>query len=151
MRIISAELIGWRNYEHQSLDFESSPTILVGPNGQGKTNFVEALIYAALGHSHRSASDAILVKSGALEAIIRMMVQYDTRRLAVDLRVEAGRVGGWGECVWAAARHVPACRQNRRLRGRAQQEAGREQALNKGSNTSRAQGLLRCAGAPCRR
>jgi hypothetical protein len=71
--------------------------------------------------------------------------------LAVDLRVEAGRVGGWGECVWAAARHVPACRQNRRLRGRAQQEAGREQALNKGSNTSRAQGLLRCAGAPCRR
>jgi DNA replication and repair protein RecF len=87
MRIISAELIGWRNYEHQSLDFETSPTILVGPNGQGKTNFVEALIYAALGHSHRSASDAVLVKSGALEAIIRMTVQHDTRRLAIDLRV----------------------------------------------------------------
>jgi DNA replication and repair protein RecF len=87
MRIISAELIGWRNYEHQSLEFESSPTLLVGPNGQGKTNFVEALIYAALGHSHRTASDAILVKSGAAEALIRMTVQHDTRRLAIDLRV----------------------------------------------------------------
>ena len=87
MRIISAELIGWRNYEHQSLVFESSPTILVGPNGQGKTNFIEALVYSASGHSHRTASDAILVKSGAQEAIIRMTVQHDTRRLAVDLRV----------------------------------------------------------------
>ena len=87
MRIISAELIGWRNYEHQSLEFESSPTILVGPNGQGKTNFIEALIYSALGHSHRTASDAVLVKSGAPEAIIRMTVQHDTRRLAIDLRV----------------------------------------------------------------
>jgi len=87
MRIISAELIGWRNYEHQSLEFESSPTILVGPNGQGKTNFIEALVYSALGHSHRTASDAILVKSGAPEAIIRLTVQHESRRLAVDLRV----------------------------------------------------------------
>jgi DNA replication and repair protein RecF len=87
MRIISAELIGWRNYEHQSLEFESSPTLLVGSNGQGKTNFVEALIYSARGHSHRTASDAILVKNGSSEAIIRMTVQHDTRRLAVDLRV----------------------------------------------------------------
>ena len=87
MRIISAELIGWRNYEHQSLEFESSPTILVGPNGQGKTNFVEALAYSALGHSHRTASDAILVKSGESEAIIRIVVQHNTRQLSIDLRV----------------------------------------------------------------
>lgn len=87
MKIISAELIGWRNYEHQSLEFHSSPTIMVGRNGQGKTNFVEALIYSALGHSHRTASDAILVKSGSPEAIIRMTVQHDERRLSIDLRV----------------------------------------------------------------
>ena len=87
MKIISAELIGWRNYEHQSLEFQSSPTILVGPNGQGKTNFIEALVYSALGHSHRTASDAILVKNGAPEAIIRMTVQHAARRLEVDLRV----------------------------------------------------------------
>lgn len=87
MRIISAELIGWRNYEHQSLEFESSPTILVGPNGQGKTNFVEALAYSALGHSHRTSSDAILVKSGEAEAIIRMIVQHNTRQLSIDMRV----------------------------------------------------------------
>ncbi len=87
MKIISAELIGWRNYDHQVFEFDGSPTILVGSNGQGKTNFVEALIYAALGHSHRTASDATLVKSGAAEAIIRVSVQHNERRLAVDLRV----------------------------------------------------------------
>jgi DNA replication and repair protein RecF len=87
MRIVSAELIGWRNYEHQSLVFDGSPTLLIGRNGQGKTNFVEALVYAALGHSHRTRSDSVLVKSGLPEAIIRMTVQHDERTLVIDLRV----------------------------------------------------------------
>lgn len=87
MKIISAELIGWRNYESQSFHFDGSPTILIGRNGQGKTNFVEALIYAALGHSHRTASDNVLVRQGASEAIIRISVQHNERKLGVDLRV----------------------------------------------------------------
>lgn len=87
MRIVSAEIIGWRNYDHQSFDFSGSPTILIGANGQGKTNFVEALVYAALGHSHRTRSDSILVKAGMDSAIIRMTVQHNDRRLSIDLRV----------------------------------------------------------------
>lgn len=87
MKIISAELIGWRNYEAQSFHFDGSPTILIGRNGQGKTNFVEALIYAALGHSHRTASDNVLVRHGAPEAIIRISVEHNGRTLRVDLRV----------------------------------------------------------------
>lgn len=87
MKIISAELIGWRNYESQSFHFDGSPTILVGRNGQGKTNFVEALIYAALGHSHRTSSDSVLVRQGSTEAIIRISVQHNERKLGVDLRI----------------------------------------------------------------
>ena len=87
MRIISAELIGWRNYTHQALDFTESPTVLVGPNGQGKTNFVEALVYATTGHSHRTSSDAIMVRSGEGEAIIRMSVEHNSRKVALDIRV----------------------------------------------------------------
>lgn len=87
MKIISAELIGWRNYEHQTFVFDGSPTIFLGSNGQGKTNFVEALVYAATGHSHRTASDATLVRAGSPEAIIRISVQHNARTLSVDLRV----------------------------------------------------------------
>lgn len=87
MKIESAELIGWRNYEHQVFEFDGSPTILVGPNGQGKTNFVEAMVYAALGHSHRTASDGVLVRAGSADAIIRLTVRHNNRQLTVDLRV----------------------------------------------------------------
>lgn len=84
---MSAELIGWRNYAHQAFEFDGSPTILLGSNGQGKTNFVESLVYAALGHSHRTSSDNVLVATGEPEAIIRLSVRHNERTLAVDLRV----------------------------------------------------------------
>jgi len=89
MKILSAELIGWRNYDQQRLVFDGSPTIFVGPNGQGKTNFVEALVYAALGHSHRTANDSVVVRNGATEAIIRITVSHNDRQLSVDLKVAA--------------------------------------------------------------
>jgi DNA replication and repair protein RecF len=89
MRILSAELISWRNYEHQQFVFDGSPTLFVGSNGQGKTNFVEALVYAALGHSHRTANDAVLVRHGAEESIIRIVVSYNDRKISVDVKVAA--------------------------------------------------------------
>ena len=89
MRIAAIELTAWRNYTRQRLEMTASPTILVGENGQGKTNFVEAIVYAALGRSHRTWSDATLVKQGEDEAIVRMRVEHGTRKLDVDLAVTA--------------------------------------------------------------
>lgn len=89
MRIASIELRAWRNYTRQRLDFEASPTILVGENGQGKTNFVEAIVYAALGRSHRTWSDSTLVKQGESESIVRLRVAHDNRTLDIDLVVTA--------------------------------------------------------------
>jgi DNA replication and repair protein RecF len=89
MRILSAELTSWRNYQQQRLVFDGSPTIFVGSNGQGKTNFVEALVYAALGHSHRTANDSVVVRSGAAEAVIRITVSHNDRKLSIDLKIAA--------------------------------------------------------------
>lgn len=89
MRIASIDLTGWRNYPSQRLDMAESPTLLVGENGQGKTNFVEAIVYAALGRSHRTWSDATLVRSGDDQAIIRMRVEHGARGLDVDIAVTA--------------------------------------------------------------
>ena len=67
----------------------ASPTILIGENGQGKTNFAEAIVYAALGRSHRTWSDATLVKQGESEAIVRIRAQHGSRVLDVDLAITA--------------------------------------------------------------
>lgn len=89
MRIASIELTAWRNYEREQLDMAMSPTLLVGENGQGKTNFVEAIVYAALGKSHRTWSDATLVQQGADTAIVRMRVEHGSRSLDIDIAVAA--------------------------------------------------------------
>ena len=54
MKVTAIELTGWRNYQSQSVVMTTSPTLFVGQNGQGKTNLVEAMVYAALGRSHRT-------------------------------------------------------------------------------------------------
>ena len=46
----------------------------VGPNGQGKTNLVEAIDYVATQSSHRVSSDQPLVRFGADQAIIRTTI-----------------------------------------------------------------------------
>ncbi len=89
MRIASIELAAWRNYSGQRLEMASSPTILVGENGQGKTNFVEAIVYAALGRSHRTWSDATLVRAGEDQAIVRMKALSGRRALDVDIVITA--------------------------------------------------------------
>ena len=66
-------------------------TTLVGLNGQGKTNLVEAIGYLASLGSHRVATDAPLVRSGASQAVIRAAVVRDGRESLVELEINPGR------------------------------------------------------------
>ena len=66
-------------------------TSLVGPNGQGKTNLVEAIGYVATLGSHRVSSDAPLVRFGAPRAIIRCAVVQHGRSTLVELELTAGK------------------------------------------------------------
>ena len=65
--------------------------MFVGPNGSGKTNLVEALWYSSTLGSHRVATDAPLVRVGALRAAVSTIVVNDGRECAVDLEIAAGR------------------------------------------------------------
>jgi DNA replication and repair protein RecF len=67
----------------------SSPSVFVGENGQGKTNLVEAIVYAALGRSHRTHRDATLVAAGHPQAVVRMRVENNERKIDIDLAVTA--------------------------------------------------------------
>jgi len=85
------ELIDFRSYQRVELTFEPGGSVLVGPNGVGKTNLVEALGYLATLGSHRVATDAPLVRVGADSAIIRCLVVHDQRELLVELEIVPGR------------------------------------------------------------
>ncbi|MBP2626760.1 MAG: replication and repair protein recF [Firmicutes bacterium] len=55
-------LRNFRNYINLTLTFTHSINIFIGENAQGKTNILEAIYYAAIGHSHRTNNDAELIR-----------------------------------------------------------------------------------------
>ena len=61
----------FRSWEAAELDLTPGVTVLVGPNGVGKTNLVEAAGYLATLGSHRVATDAPLIRRGAERAVVR--------------------------------------------------------------------------------
>src|SRR5690606_30988448 len=85
------ELVDFRSYPRAEVDFPPGVSVLVGPNGVGKTNLVEALGYVATLSSHRVATDAPLVRVGAATAIIRCAIVHDGRELLVELELVPGR------------------------------------------------------------
>jgi DNA replication and repair protein RecF len=81
----------FRSWSGAELAFGPGPSVLIGANGQGKTNLVEALGYVATLSSHRVATDAPLIRAGAERAVIRCAVVSDDRELRVELEITAGR------------------------------------------------------------
>lgn len=65
----------FRSYEQATLELEPGLALLVGPNGIGKTNLLEAIHFAATGRSPRTAKDADLIRHRALLAYVR--VEWD--------------------------------------------------------------------------
>jgi DNA replication and repair protein RecF len=84
-------LTDFRSWTRVELDLEPGRTVFVGPNGFGKTNLVEALWYSSTLGSHRVATDAPLIRTGAERAVVSTIVVNEGRELAVDLEITAGR------------------------------------------------------------
>jgi DNA replication and repair protein RecF len=84
-------LVDFRNHPEVELALDPGVTVLVGPNGQGKTNLVEAIGYVATLGSHRVAADAPLVRQGAERAIVRVAVDRDGRTTLVEVEITPGR------------------------------------------------------------
>src|SRR5258705_9175375 len=85
-------LVDFRSYPQAEVPLEAGVTAFVGPNGQGKTNLIEAIHYTATLGSHRVANDAPLVRMGAQRAIVRTEIRSDHERdLVVELEINPGR------------------------------------------------------------
>jgi DNA replication and repair protein RecF len=84
-------LVDFRSWAELELELGPGSTALVGANGQGKTNVVEAVGYAATLASHRVAADAPLVRAGAARAVVRARVERDGRSTLLELEVNPGK------------------------------------------------------------
>src|SRR3954468_6911920 len=91
MHVRHLSLTDFRSYEAAELELTPGVTALVGPNGQGKTNLVEALGYLAGLGSHRVATDAPLVRAGAERAVVRGAVHRDGRDVRVEVEITPGK------------------------------------------------------------
>jgi len=87
-------VVDFRSYAEAELPLTPGITTMIGLNGQGKTNLVEAVGYIATLGSHRVASDAPLVRFGAQQAIVRGAVVRDGRETLVEIEINVGRANG---------------------------------------------------------
>ena len=103
MYVRHLSLVDFRSWAGVDLTLNSGAVVFVGANGRGKTNLVEAIGYLATLRSHRSATDAPLVRVGAERAIVRAAVVSDSDASSREMRVEVeitpgranrGRVNG---------------------------------------------------------
>ncbi|MFI9307703.1 DNA replication/repair protein RecF [Streptomyces triculaminicus] len=91
MHVSHLSLADFRSYARAEVALDPGVTAFVGPNGQGKTNLVEAVGYLATLGSHRVSSDAPLVRMGADRAIVRAAVVQGERQQLIELELNPGR------------------------------------------------------------
>jgi DNA replication and repair protein RecF len=84
-------LTDFRSYPELSLELGPGVTTFSGPNGEGKTNLVEAIGYLATLGSHRVATDAPLVRRGAERAVLRAAVTGAQGSMLVEIELNPGR------------------------------------------------------------
>jgi len=85
--VTQLQLRDWRNYAEAEVELAPGPNLLVGSNGQGKTNLVESIVYLSSLGSHRVSGDAALIRHGAESAIVRARLAHDDRSVLLELQL----------------------------------------------------------------
>jgi DNA replication and repair protein RecF len=83
------KLTNFRNYDSADIEFSSGVNLIYGPNGQGKTNLVEALNFFAALDSHRVAGYTPLIKQGKSTAFISLDLSHENRDLLLEYEINA--------------------------------------------------------------
>ncbi len=87
MRITSLRLRDFRGYKQVLLTPPDGVTVLVGENGAGKTNLLEAVHLCCLGRSHRTANDKEMIRREQETAAVHLAVERKDGRHEVGVRL----------------------------------------------------------------
>ncbi len=93
MRIVSARISGFRNLAENTFAFSPRVNLVLGRNGEGKTNLLEALNWLALGRSHRAARNEDLIAFDRDDLHVGLDLEEDSgARLSCEFGLD--RAGG---------------------------------------------------------
>ena len=70
MEILDLKLTNFRNYEKLYLKFNNKKNIIIGYNGMGKTNLVEAIYVLSFTKSFRGTSEQVIIKDNEISTKI---------------------------------------------------------------------------------
>ena len=88
MRLTHLEVTDHRNISHAELHPDPHLTVLCGPNGQGKTNLLEAVWLLTGGKSFRGSKDAELIRRGCDFSVIEGA--FETQDVEKSIRLTVG-------------------------------------------------------------
>lgn len=91
MRVTDLSLLDFRNYRSAEVSFAPGLNLVIGRNGQGKTNLVEAIAYFASLDSHRVSGDTALIRAGCETAVVRMRITARDREVLLEVQLNCGR------------------------------------------------------------
>ncbi|WP_314036783.1 DNA replication/repair protein RecF [Dietzia sp. CH92] len=91
MHLRHLRLLDFRSWPLLELDLEPGVTTFVGRNGHGKTNVLEAIGVLASLRSHRVATDAPMIRTGAATALVGALAHNAGRELTVELALNSGK------------------------------------------------------------
>jgi DNA replication and repair protein RecF len=86
-------LTDFRSYSTAQLQFAPGLTALLGANGQGKTNIMEAVGYLATLSSFRGAPTDALIRRGAASAVVRAEGEREGRSLLIETEITSSGRG----------------------------------------------------------
>lgn len=90
MRLDRLWLKDFRSYESLDIELAAGLTVVIGTNGAGKTNMLEAMAYLGSLRSFRQAPPEALVRTGAQRAVIRAEGKLETRTLLIETELVLG-------------------------------------------------------------
>ncbi len=91
MHVSELSVRDFRSYDEVTVHFVPGINVLIGSNGQGKTNLVEAMSYLATFSSHRVSSDVPLVKKDRTSAGVRVVLNDEGREITLDVEINPGK------------------------------------------------------------
>ena len=91
MLVDSLKLNNYRNYKSNSFKFEKGLNIIIGKNGVGKTNILEAIYVGTIGKSHRTNDTSDMLLFNADEAGI--VVNFEKKETPQKVNIKLFRQG----------------------------------------------------------
>lgn len=94
MILKSLTLRSFRSYSKKKLEFSAFTTLIVGPNGSGKTNILEAIMMIAVGKSFRADADREAIRWGSEMSNVECRMGSGDDEVKLEIVITPGEAFG---------------------------------------------------------